>query len=108
VKRLALLTLAVSFSALAAADADEKPALPESARPPLEITEIYADPSGAQKPAEFLEVFHGGNSPLDLSGWRFTKGIKLTFPPGFVLPAGAFAVLCFNLFAATGIRARGK
>ena len=93
-KKLFILLLLASLPPRAPADADEELEPLRDARPPIKITEIYADPSPLQEHGEFLELFNAGASAADLSGWRFTKGIKLIFPPHFVLPARACAVLC--------------
>jgi len=58
----------------------------------LVINEIYYNPP-EDRFGEFLELYNRGDSPLDISGFRFTKGISFTFPAGTVVAAGAFVVL---------------
>ena len=41
---------------------------------------------------EFIELWNRGAAPVDLTAWRFDRGIQYTFPP-FVLPAGGFVVI---------------
>ena len=69
------------------------------------INEIYYNPP-EERPGEFLELYHrgldqrragpdgaGDVEPVDLSGFRFTKGISYTIPPGVVLRAGEYLVI---------------
>jgi hypothetical protein len=58
----------------------------------LAIAEIMYNPSGGQE-YEFLELKNVGNATLDLGGAAFVAGIGFTFPPGWRLGPGAFAVL---------------
>jgi hypothetical protein len=58
---------------------------------PLRLTEIMYNPVGGD-PFEFIELLNAGSTPLDLGGYTF-NGISFTFPPGFILPAGARIVL---------------
>ena len=41
---------------------------------------------------EFIELFNRGPTNVNLAGWRFTKGVELTFP-SYTLPPGAYAVV---------------
>lgn len=60
------------------------------------INEIfYHGPDGLDE-LEFVELHNAGDDPVDLSGWKFTKGLKFTFPAGARIDAGGFAVLCRN------------
>lgn len=58
----------------------------------LAITEIMYNPSGGQE-YEFIELNNAGSTALDLSGAAFVAGIGFTFPAGWQLAPGAFAVL---------------
>jgi len=58
VKKLVILLLLASLPPRAPADADEKLEPLRDARPPIKITEIYADPSSFQEHADFLELFN--------------------------------------------------
>jgi hypothetical protein len=52
---------------------------------PIVISEIYYNvPSdeGAEEEYEFVELYNRGESTVDLSGYRFDKGIELTIPNG--------------------------
>lgn len=77
------------------------------ATPLLVITEImYHPPAGAGSSDvndfEFLELKNLGSAPLNLPGFRFTRGIEFTFTatnPITVLPPGGYLVLVRNLTA---------
>jgi len=58
----------------------------------LVINEIFYHPP-EDRDGEFLELFNRGTEALDLSGFRFTKGIDHTFPAGTSLQPGAYLVL---------------
>jgi hypothetical protein len=58
----------------------------------LVITEIMYNPSGGQE-YEFLELHNASGSPFHLGGAAFVTGIGYTFPAGWLLAPGAFAVL---------------
>ena len=69
----------------------------------LRLTEIHYNPlpNGAT-PAddlEFVELKNNGPTVLDLGGCRFSAGIAMTFPTGFSLGAGSFAVIAKNAAA---------
>ena len=61
----------------------------------LIITEIMFNPDGDDA-SEFIELFNRGNSELDLTNVRFTKGIDYDFPAGFTLAAGAYVIVPKN------------
>ena len=46
------------------------------------ISEFMFDPLSGVDGDEFLELTNRTASPVDLSGWSFTKGITLVFPAG--------------------------
>jgi hypothetical protein len=47
--------------------------------------------------AEFVEVFNAGSQTVDLSGWRFTKGIQYTFPKGTMLKGASYLVVASDV-----------
>ncbi len=60
------------------------------------INEIQYHPAldgGQTPPIEFVEVHNRSAGPVDLSAWRFTRGIPFNFPAGRILPAGGFLVV---------------
>lgn len=56
------------------------------------INEIHYDPASLDG-AEFIELYNAGDTNIPLAGWRFTEGIRFTFPRDAELAAGAFAVV---------------
>jgi len=56
------------------------------------INEIFYHPPEGRR-GEFVEIFHRGDEPLDLGGFRFSKGIDYTFPAGQVMGPGEFLVV---------------
>src|SRR6185295_17981672 len=64
------------------------------------ISEIMYHPrEGAgteDKRYEWLELYNPDPDPIDLSGYRFTKGINFTFPQGTYLTGRSFLVVCAN------------
>jgi hypothetical protein len=70
----------------------EEPA-PARADTGIVINEIMYDlPHGAPG-SEYVELFHRGNTSVDLSGWRFTDGIHFDFPAGTRIEPGGFLVI---------------
>ncbi len=65
--------------------------------PNVVIHELHIDPPQSKSiPAEFIELFNPRPTPVDLSGWSFTRGIHFTFPPGASLAPGGFLVVAEN------------
>ena len=63
------------------------------------ISEIMFHPPGAPEPEarEWLELYNlPGTGSADVSGWRFTKGITFTLPPGTVIGEGGVLVVAAN------------
>jgi hypothetical protein len=57
------------------------------------INEIFYNPP-EYRSGEFLELTHRGtDGVIDLSGFRFDRGIRYTFPPGTSLAPGEYLVL---------------
>ncbi|MDB4502034.1 lamin tail domain-containing protein [Akkermansiaceae bacterium] len=64
----------------------------------LVISEIMFNPDGDDA-TEFIELFNSGDTDLDLTNVRFTKGIDYDFPVGFSLAAGSYVVVAKNAAA---------
>jgi hypothetical protein len=48
--------------------------------------------------AEFIELFNAGSGAVDLSGWRFAKGVgSFTFPAGTSLSGGGYLVVAADV-----------
>ena len=56
------------------------------------INEIFYHPPESRR-GEFLELYNRGAEGVDLSGFRFSKGIDYTIANGTLLPAGGFLVI---------------
>ena len=65
------------------------------------INEIMYQGAGAREntAAEFIELHNTGPDPVDLSGWRFSKGISFTFPAGTTITGGGFLVVAPSVAA---------
>jgi len=64
----------------------------------LVISEIMFNPNGDDA-LEFLELFNRGDTTLDLTGLRFTKGIDYDFENGTTLAPGAYILVVKNRLA---------
>lgn len=65
------------------------------------INEIYYHAPEDFDDLQWIELHNPDSHPVDISGWRFTRGIEFRFPDKSVLPAGGYVVVCKNarLFA---------
>jgi spore coat protein H len=73
---------------------------PDAAPPPaIAITEIHYRPPASREGTEFVEVTNVVRAAADISGWRFTRGIDFTFPPGTRLEPGASIVVARDVEA---------
>jgi spore coat protein H len=85
---------------------DAHPPAAAAAIPGPVITEIHYRPEGAGRPrggtgpaieaTEFVELWNPSPGALDLSGFRFTKGIRFEFPAGSRLEPRAFALVAVD------------
>jgi hypothetical protein len=57
----------------------------------VRINEIHYHPRSENVLEEFIELHNAGPTPVDLTGWRISKGVAFNFP-SLVLPAGAYVV----------------
>jgi len=64
----------------------------------LVISEIMFNPDGDDA-LEFLELFNTGDTTLDLTNVRFTKGIDFDFATGTTLAPGAYLLVVKNRIA---------
>jgi Lamin Tail Domain/CotH kinase protein/Bacterial TSP3 repeat len=69
---------------------------------PVSINEIMyhpLQPSLGAEPLgeEFIELFNRGATNVDLSGWRFNKGVNFTFAPNTILAPGGYLVVSADL-----------
>lgn len=59
----------------------------------LVINEIHCSANDDQRHTEFVEIYNADSFSVDLSGWKFAKGIEYTFPQGYILPKGEYLVI---------------
>src|SRR5688572_29121662 len=65
-----------------------------TARADLVINEIMYHPSSELAAEEYLELHNTGAGPLNVSGWRLTKGVNFSIPTGTPrIPAGGYLVI---------------
>ncbi len=63
------------------------------------INELLTNPAGADEGSEWIEVFHAGTAPVDVSGWTVQSatsdswGTRLTFDEGTTLNPGDLLLL---------------
>ncbi len=57
------------------------------------INEIHYDPPDKTQPAEFVELFNPGGTPISLEGWQLAGGVEFTFPDNTVLDAQGYLVV---------------
>ncbi|MCX8108324.1 MAG: lamin tail domain-containing protein, partial [Verrucomicrobiae bacterium] len=56
------------------------------------ISEIMYRPPSRDRREEFIELFNRGATGYNLNGWRFTTGVKFTFPSVVLMPGGYLVV----------------
>jgi hypothetical protein len=66
---------------------------------PILINELMYHPASAELSEQWLELYNPADTPQELSGWSFTKGISYTFPEGSRIEAGGYLVVASNLEA---------
>ncbi|MGJ8696041.1 MAG: lamin tail domain-containing protein [Verrucomicrobiaceae bacterium] len=83
--------------------AGENPPLPttDPLNVGLVINEIHYDSDPKTDFVEFLEILNTNDTPLDISGYRFTSGITFQFPPNTILPPTGYLLLAENPSALT-------
>ncbi len=67
-------------------------ALSGAAAQTVVISEINYNADGDER-LEFVELHNPGATAVDLVGWSLVDGVRASFGPGAVLPAGGFVVL---------------
>ncbi|MGC8743043.1 MAG: lamin tail domain-containing protein [Verrucomicrobiia bacterium] len=56
------------------------------------ISEIMFNPPSHRTNEEWIEIHNTHDAPINLTGWRFTKGADFTFP-NITIPAGGYLVI---------------
>ncbi len=60
----------------------------------IAISEVMYNPPGATGVSEeFLEIHNYGDASVDLTGWRFTKGVDFAFPSGLLVPGRGYLAI---------------
>ncbi|MCI0533945.1 MAG: lamin tail domain-containing protein, partial [Verrucomicrobiales bacterium] len=67
-----------------------------SANARVVINEISYHPPNDAEALEYVELHNASDQPVDLSGWKFSKGIKLQFPAGTKLEPRGYVVVGRN------------
>ncbi len=57
------------------------------------INEIMYGPISEEAQDEYVELYNKGAAAVDVSGWRFTRGINFTFSANSSIPAGGYVVV---------------
>ncbi len=63
------------------------------AAPPVVINEIHYHPTEDRDALQWIELHNPGKEAVDLAGWKFSKGIRMTFGAGTTLPPGGHGVI---------------
>ena len=51
----------------------------------------------ASNQREFVELYNPGANPVNLTGYKFTKGIEFTFPDGAILNGDSYLVVVYDV-----------
>ncbi len=70
---------------------------------PVVINEIMYHPLSLRDEDEYIELYNRTDAPVDLGGWRFTDGVKLTLPEGTTVPAHGYLVVAKDAAHLRGI-----
>src|SRR5213593_2945057 len=76
-------TLALSLIALCATSAFSQ----------VIINEIMYHPASENSREEYVELFNTGSTNVNVSGWRFSKGVQFTFPTNTFIQANGYLVV---------------
>ena len=71
---------------------------PAAPRPHVIINEVMANPAGAERAQEWVELFNDGLLPVALAGYGLETGGGTTVLPAEVLAPGAFALVVNDTF----------
>lgn len=59
----------------------------------IQINELFFHPPSHKDQEEWIELANTGAEPVDLGGWRFTRGIEFEFPAKTQIGPGEFLVI---------------
>jgi hypothetical protein len=57
------------------------------------ISEIMYHPSSESPRHEYIELYNRGGASVNLAGWRFSRGVRFTFPTNAVIPGAGYLVV---------------
>src|SRR5687768_5752581 len=60
------------------------------------INEVMYHAPGDLEDLEYVELFNSGAEAVDVSGWGFSKGLKVKFPAGAKIGPKGFVVVARN------------
>jgi len=60
------------------------------------ISEIMYHPPTGNVDDEYIELYNTGNTTVDLTGWRFSRGVRFDFPAGTTIGPGRYLVVAKN------------
>ncbi|MEZ5325994.1 MAG: lamin tail domain-containing protein [Verrucomicrobiales bacterium] len=61
------------------------------------INEVFYNAPNELSDLEYVELHNAGNTAVNLSGWKLTKGITFTFPEECRIAPAEFLVVCKDL-----------
>ncbi len=64
--------------------------------PTVVINELLYNPISRSSDDEFVELHNRSGAAVDVSGWRFTRGIDYEMPAGTSIPGGGYLVVAAN------------
>src|SRR5688572_2705115 len=67
-----------------------------SAQARVVINEIFYHAPGDIQDLEYVELHNASEQAADLSGWKFTQGVKFQFPAGAKIEPRGYVVVCRN------------
>ncbi len=59
----------------------------------LQLTEIMYHPASTNRLEEWFEISNADANPIDLSGWKVTRGVTYGFPADLILEPGGYLVV---------------
>src|SRR5207302_2077752 len=60
------------------------------------INEIFYHAPDDLHDVQFIELHNTAGRPVDLGGWKLTRGVKHAFPAGSTIEANGYLVVCKN------------
>src|SRR5436190_18219066 len=57
------------------------------------VNEIMYHPPSTNLSEQWFELFNTATNPVDLSGWKTSKGVEFAFPTNTILPGDGYLVV---------------